>query len=77
MITTFITGLLVPSVLNFINTNGQLAINADDLKIPRDIDRDRNVEGFGAMSGFMLVILFVIFGGVSILEKKKTAVKVG
>ena len=77
MITTFITGLLVPSVLNFINTNGQLAINADDLKIPRDFDSDGNVEGFGAMSGFMLVILFVIFAGVSILEKKKTAVKVG
>ena len=77
MITTFITGLLVPSVLNFINKNGQLAINADDLKIPRDFDSDGNVEGFGAMSGFMLVILFVIFAGVSILEKKKTAVKVG
>ena len=77
MITTFITDLVVPSVLNFINTNGQLAIDADDLKIPRDFDSDGNVEGFGTMTGLMLVILFVIFAGISILEKKKIAVKVG
>tara|TARA_X000001036_G_C20690890_1_gene809333 strand:- start:3972 stop:5201 length:1230 start_codon:yes stop_codon:yes gene_type:complete len=71
LVTTFISDLVIPSVLNFINTNGQLAINADDLKIPRDFDSDGNSENFGTMIRVMLSILFVIFASVWISEKKR------
>ena len=70
LVTTFVTDLVVPSLLNFINTNGQLVINAEDLKIPRDFDSDGNVEGFGAMAQVLLFLLFTIFIFIASSEKK-------
>lgn len=65
--------LLLPSLLNFINTSGQLGISSEDLNIPLEFDENGSDKNLGIMSMVVMVVLILIMVNIASMKNKKMA----
>ena len=56
----FFTDLVVPSVLNYVNTSGQLKITSEDVKLPSVYDEDGYDENIKIITAILVCILVTI-----------------